>query len=395
MKCDVKDTEKIRKMKEIIVPADKTRNLYAITKTSYDKLLRDNITKSYKQAPAQTYTDINNEAKDIAHSLELSDRMNCLARKEAFITLKDHKENFTNALPCRLINPAKSEMGRVSKAVLDRILQDVDQKLHLNMWRNIYDNALKASGFSEEAEYLEERKSAVRGKRRNRPRKITWFNPPFSQNVATNVGRKFRTLIRKHFPRSSKLYKTFNENTLKISYSCMPNMAAVIRQHNSAVMRGARTVQENPPSEKPCNCWDKDRCPLNGVCQIHSIVYKATVVAGEDQRDYIGLTAQTFKQRFYSHQQSFRDKKYQSSTALSKHIWSLKEKNTNFEIKWEVRKKAMEYQNTTGRCNLCVAEKLAIIRADKKTSLNKRSELVSKCRHENRYYLCNFPPPIS
>ena len=30
-----------------------------------------------------------------------------------------------------------------------------------------------------------------------------------------------------------------------------------------------------------------------------------------------------------------------------------------------------------------------------KTSLNKRSELVSKCRHENRYYQCNFPPPIS
>ena len=58
-------------------------------------------------------------------------------------------------------------------------------------------NALKASGFSEEAEYLEERKSTVRGKWRNRPRKITWFNPPFSQNVATNVGRKFRTLIRK------------------------------------------------------------------------------------------------------------------------------------------------------------------------------------------------------
>ena len=91
---------------------------------------------------------------------------------------------------------------------------------------------------------------------------------------------------------------------------------------------------------------------------------------------------------------AFRDKKYQSSTALSKHIWSLKDKDTNFEIKWEVRKKATEYQNTTGRCNLCVAEKLVIIRADKKTSLNKRSELVSKCRHENRYYLCNFPPPI-
>ena len=57
--------------------------------------------------------------------------------------------------------------------------------------------------------------------------------------------------------------------------------------------------------------------------------------------------------------------------------------------------RAIEYQNTTGRCNLCVGWKLAFIRADKKTSLNKRSELVSKCRHENRFYLSNFPPPIS
>ena len=134
----------------------------------------------------------------------------------------------------------------------------------------LYDNALKASGFSEEADYIEERKSAVRGKWKNLPRKITWFNSPFSQNVATNVGRRFRTLIRKHFPRSSKLYNIFNANTLKIRYSCMPNMAAVSRQHNSAVMRNARTVQENPPSQKPCNCRAKDRCPLNDVCQIHS-----------------------------------------------------------------------------------------------------------------------------
>ena len=281
-------------------------------------------------------------------------------------------------------------------ASISRRLTDISsEKASFADAKPLYDNALKASGFPEETEYLEERKSVVRGKRRNRPRKITWLNPPFSQNVATNVGRKFRTLIRKHFPRSSKLYKMFNENTLKISYSCMPNMAAVIRQRNSAVMRGARTVQENPPSEKPCNCRDKDRCPLNGVCRFTPSFTRPPLLLEKTRGITPGLTAQTFKQRFYSHQQSFRDKKYQSSTALSKHIWSLKEKDTNFEIKWEVRKKGTEHQNTTGRCNLCVAEKLAIIRADKKTSLNKISELVSKCRHENRYYLCNFPPPIS
>ena len=56
-------------------------------------------------------------------------------------------------------------------------------------------------------------------------------------------------------------------------------------------------------------------------------------------------------------------------------------------------------QNTTyvtRSCNLqlCLAEKLKIIKADKKQSLNRRTELVSRCRHENRFYLCNFPPTV-
>ena len=230
----------------------------------------------------------------------------------------------------KLSNHQPNIIKNLPASIIRRLTDISSDKASFADAKPLYNNALKASGFSEEAEYLEERKSTVRRKQRNRPRKITWFNPPFSQNVATNVGRKVRTLIQE-LETEQNIQREHSQDI----YSCMPNMDAVIRQHNSAVMRGARTVQENPPSEKPCNCRDKDWCPLNGVCQIHSIVYKATVVAGEDQRDYTGLTAQTFKRRFYSNQQSFRDKKYQSSTALSKHIWSLKDKDTDFEIKLE------------------------------------------------------------
>ena len=35
-----------------------------------------------------------------------------------FITLKDHKENFANKPTVRLINPAKNEIGRLSKSIL-------------------------------------------------------------------------------------------------------------------------------------------------------------------------------------------------------------------------------------------------------------------------------------
>ena len=58
-------------------------------------------------------------------------------------------------------------------------------------------------------EFLEDRKSSSeKRKRKNRRRNITWFNPPYSQNVSTNIGRRFRTLISKHFPRNSNLSKS-------------------------------------------------------------------------------------------------------------------------------------------------------------------------------------------
>ena len=59
-----------------------------------------------------------------------------MARKDAYITLKDHKETFATKLPCRLINPAKSEMGRVSKSILGRITQNVRGELEISAWKN-------------------------------------------------------------------------------------------------------------------------------------------------------------------------------------------------------------------------------------------------------------------
>ena len=61
------------------------------------------------------------EVKYIAKKLELSDRIEHLARNPAFNTLKDHKENFNSKLPCHLINSSKSELGTVSKQKLEKI----------------------------------------------------------------------------------------------------------------------------------------------------------------------------------------------------------------------------------------------------------------------------------
>ena len=42
------DVKKIKESDKIFVPADKSRNIYLLSKDDYQKLLTENITKSYK-----------------------------------------------------------------------------------------------------------------------------------------------------------------------------------------------------------------------------------------------------------------------------------------------------------------------------------------------------------
>ena len=131
-----KDIKLIKDGAEIVAPADKTRNLYRVPVPEYEKLRRENITKKYKLAPENTYADINAEAKAIAVDLQLEDRMECLAKAQEFVTLKDHKDGFAESLPCRLITPAKSEVGVVSKDIIDGIIGPMRNDVCKNLWKN-------------------------------------------------------------------------------------------------------------------------------------------------------------------------------------------------------------------------------------------------------------------
>ena len=50
--------------------------------------------------------------------------------------MKDHKNNFQSSLHCCLINPSKSELGKVSKSILENINQHLVKLLHVNQWKN-------------------------------------------------------------------------------------------------------------------------------------------------------------------------------------------------------------------------------------------------------------------
>ena len=78
------------------------------------------ITKSYKKTNTTAINNINKEAKFIAERLHLDDRVEQFNQREAFVTLKDHKENFQNNPKCRLLNSAKSEIGISSKHYIEK-----------------------------------------------------------------------------------------------------------------------------------------------------------------------------------------------------------------------------------------------------------------------------------
>ena len=189
---------------------------------------------------------------------------------------------------------------------------------------------------------------------------------------------QFLKLIDKHFPKGSKLHKLFNKNNVKVSYSCMNNMNAIIKSHNQKISKNSsQTPKRN------CNCKDKAKCPLNGNCLSTAVVYKATVKSDFDEKSYVGLTGNTFKDRYNSHQYSFRHKSSRKSTELSKYIWDLKDKGINHEIQWEIMRQSNINMRESGQCNLCLDEKIEILKL-KGSAINKRSEIISTCRHRKK-----------
>ena len=75
-----------------------------------------------------------------------------------------------------------------------------------------YQAALRQSNFNHELKYENISKTNYMSKKkRNRTRKVIFFNPPYCQSVKTNIGKEFLHLIEKHF-NNENMKKIFNRN---------------------------------------------------------------------------------------------------------------------------------------------------------------------------------------
>ena len=598
------DCKKIKDSKNVITPADKTANLYEIPVNEYKQLIRNQVTKDYKKCTSNKIENTNKEAAVIADKLKIADRIEVLATPSCFITVKDHKETFPGRIDCRLINPAKTKVGNISKSILDKLNTKIRLSTKSNQWRSTqdtltwfkglknkdklrffqfdiesfypsiteelllkaldfasrysnisdqdreiiihsrktflfleddawvkkqgenfdvpmggydsaevsdlvglyilnkleavipqdniglyrddglavvqcsgpeierlrkrviqiftneglkitveanikttnfldvnldlnsgsfkpyrkpndkpiyinvksnhptcikrdlpgmvekrlndlssskelfesekgqYQEALKDSGFKETIHFTNNINIQTN---RSRKRNVLWFNPPYNLSVSTNIGKDFLKLLDKHFPPTSNMHQYFNRNTIKISYSCMPNISSIISSHNKKVLGQTINITEGG-----CNCRRGRTCPLDGKCLTESIIYKAEVKTDDTTANYIGLTSTTFKTRFNNHTSNFRNENGRRSTKLSTYIWSLQDQNTDFEINWSIQALQPTFDPGSNKCQLCLMEKALIMNSDKRKLINKRHEIFTKCIHRRKKLLASL-----
>ena len=164
----------------------------------------------------------------------------------------------------------------------------------------------------------------------------------------------------------------------------MRNINVIINSHNTKILFPKKSTEQ-----RTCICLNKVNCPLEQKCLTTNIVYKAKVTSSNQnyqEKVYFGLCETTFKKRSSNHKKSFHLKEYKNETE----ILGIKNSGHHPKVKWEIVKKCVPYSPQTKCCLLCLNEMLEIAAYKEQNLLNKRNEILSKCRHQLRYALARF-----
>ena len=102
-------------------------------------------------------------------------------------------------------------------------------------------------------------------------------------------------------------------------------------------------------------------------------------------KEYTGSTSRSIKNFLFQHKSSFqrttRQTKRTKCTELVNYLWKLRDKITQYEIKWKILHHTKTGNNPLCLCTLCNLEQSEIAKADQLRSLNKIKELVTQWRH--------------
>ena len=380
--CDLIGLYLLSQLSEVVPASDiglyRDDGLCASTATPRQlDIIRKKICKIFQQNDLKVTTEANSK---VVHFLDVTFDLNT-GLYSPYMKENDqplYVDINSNHPPLVLKNIPLGINRRLSKISANKEIFDKAKKP--------YQDALQRSGYSHILEYTPP--TELPTKKKNRKLPVTWFNPPFSVNVSTNIGRMFLTLLDRSFTPDNPLSKLFNRHTVKISYKRMPNMAQAVAGHNSKILRDDSQNNQQPG----CNCMGGPAtCPVQGQCQATGVVYEATVteLGSGSKETYTGVTARPFKDRLYEHRTDANSQKGRAKTALSTHIWALKDRNVGFDISWRLKYRGPDYNPLTKKCRICLMEKFYIMHDRGGSTLNKRSEVFHSCTHKRGKLLEN------
>ena len=202
-------------------------------------------------------------------------------------------------------------------SISERLSNNSSNEEIFNASKYEYETELKNSGYQQTKLIFSKKEQRKQKPIRNR--NIIWFSPPFSKNGTTSVAKRFLNLLDIRFPKSKKLHKIFNRDTVKVSYCCTENLSSIIKTHNKKVTREKITPRDQ------CNCKTRNDCPLDGNCHTGDIIYKciASTTVNPD-KIYLGTAEGNFKKRNYNHKTSFKNREKANDTTFSKYVWEVK-----------------------------------------------------------------------
>ena len=371
--------------------------LKKIIKKEDTALFRDDLIAVVKLSGPQAER-LRKKLFDFFKSHGLSIEVQCNIKQTDYLDLFMDLESGTRA-PYRKEDTAPTYINVSSnhpKHIIDNLPTMISQRISMlssneeifKQVAPIYNEGLRQAGYLEEIKYIPPQDSQ-NNKTRRRRRNVIWFCPPHNKAVVTNIGRRFLGLIDKHFPRGSELGKLFNRNNVKISYSCTKSIKAIITSHNQKLLNPMTNL-----NQRLCSCprTRAHNCPLGGKCLNSNIIYSSKVVTANESREYIGSTSTDFKTRLGNHRSDLTaPSRLEKGTTLSTYIKSLNESNTPYNQSWNIEARAQPYKPEIGYCNLCLVEKYFILKFFKERKLvNKRTELLGRCRHKTPFLLKNF-----
>ena len=99
------------------------------------------------------------------------------------------------------------------------------------------------------------------------------------------------------------------------------------------------------------------------------------------------MSAPAIRFRVANHLVSFKNNAKRNQTELSKQIHALKDKGIDHNINFRVVEMKKPYCNISKKCQLCTSESYNILFGKHPNIINKKSEIISKCRHRARFKL--------